>query len=115
MQLLPLLLAGEVALDMDSRPPSTVIKWRVWCPFCRRHHFHSPHSGPRVPHCGWKAPHDAYPYGYEIALATNVAEQPTWKAVLRGVSGGLEPSKPWPSERHIVGVQEPAYGKCRIK
>jgi hypothetical protein len=38
------------------------------------------------------------------------------EAVLHGVSGWLEPSKPLvcASERHIVGVQEPAYGKCRF-
>jgi hypothetical protein len=38
------------------------------------------------------------------------------EAVLHGVSGWLEPSKPLvcASERHIVGVQEPAYGKFRF-
>ena len=38
------------------------------------------------------------------------------EAVLRGVSGWLEPSEPWLARRNGIssGVQEPAYGKCRF-
>jgi hypothetical protein len=39
------------------------------------------------------------------------------EAVLRGVSGWLEPSEPWLARRNGIssGLQEPAYGKCRNK
>ena len=39
------------------------------------------------------------------------------EAVLRGVSGWLEPSDPWLARRNGIssGVQEPAYGKCRLR
>jgi hypothetical protein len=26
-------------------------EWRFWCPYCRRHHHHSPEPGHRVAHC----------------------------------------------------------------
>jgi hypothetical protein len=39
------------------------------------------------------------------------------EALLRGVSGWLEPSEPWLARRNGISsaVQEPAYGKCRLK
>jgi hypothetical protein len=26
-------------------------QWKVWCPHCRRYHFHGPPAGHRVAHC----------------------------------------------------------------
>lgn len=28
------------------------IHWIVWCPYCRRHHWHGAAPGYREPHCG---------------------------------------------------------------
>jgi hypothetical protein len=36
--------------------------WSVWCPFCRREHFHGGPAGPRVAHCDDGSPLNATGY-----------------------------------------------------
>ena len=34
-----------------AEPSETGRQWRVWCPFCKSFHFHSPEPGHRSAHC----------------------------------------------------------------
>jgi hypothetical protein len=58
---LPVFLCEAVVCDGLKR-------WRFWCPFCDRWHYHSPERGYRAAHCFSQGADHAWPEGYVLRL-----------------------------------------------
>ena len=61
----------------DRSKKTGAIRWRVWCRFCGRWHYHGPGEGHRVAHCNGETPYSVSGYNLVRRRRGGVADDAT--------------------------------------